>query len=128
LRRIRCALARTLEVLRASAAPGERVAVGVSDGDHRVVESRANVGHAPWHRLALAPPLPSRTTPGRLLRHACPFLLKRAPTRLREPRAPSHRRRSVSFAYFRYFFAAAFLRPATVLRAPRLVRAFVRVR
>src|SRR5205814_157591 len=46
------ALASALEANRASRRPGDRLAVGVGDRDHRVVESRLHMRHAARDALA----------------------------------------------------------------------------
>src|SRR5581483_476312 len=52
----RSALPRSLEPDHARAAPGEHVAVGISDGDQGVVERRLDVRVPPRNLLALTPP------------------------------------------------------------------------
>src|SRR5262245_48488238 len=51
---VRRALARALEAGRSGRAPGEHVAVGISDGHDGVVEAGLDVGVAARHVLALA--------------------------------------------------------------------------
>src|SRR5690606_21750563 len=53
LGRVRRRLARALEPHRPSRGPGYGVALGIGYGDHRVVEARADVGHAGADVLAL---------------------------------------------------------------------------
>src|SRR5690349_13270175 len=48
----RGALAGTLEANSASRRPGDRLTIGVGDGDHRVVEGRLHMGHATRDALA----------------------------------------------------------------------------
>src|SRR3546814_16166821 len=53
LRRIGSRLAAALETHHAGARPGNRIALRVGDGDHRVVDGRVDVGHTPRVLLAL---------------------------------------------------------------------------
>src|SRR3546814_11889575 len=55
LRRIGSRLAAALETHHAGARPGNRIALRVGDGDHRVVEGRVDVGHTRRDILAFAP-------------------------------------------------------------------------
>src|SRR6266566_4384020 len=56
LGRERRRLARALESLGPGRGPGDRIALGVGDGDHRVVERRIHVRDARGDVLALTPP------------------------------------------------------------------------
>src|SRR5690606_1749234 len=55
LRRVRGRFAAALEAHHAGARPGNRIALRVGDGDHRVVEGRVDVGHTRRDILAFAP-------------------------------------------------------------------------
>ena len=79
LRGVGRALARALEVLRASAAPRDHVAVGIADGHHGIVKRRANMDPAARHRLPLAATLSPGSSLGSFLRHSsCVLLLATA--------------------------------------------------
>src|SRR5688572_6095473 len=53
---VRRRLPRALESHHARARPGDRIALGVGDGDHRIVEAGVHMGDAGGDVLALAPP------------------------------------------------------------------------
>src|SRR5690606_1995745 len=68
LRRKRRGLARSLEALGSGRRPGNRIALSVGNGDHRIVEGRIDVGNARRNVLALA-----TANAGGFLGHVVPF-------------------------------------------------------